>query len=131
VRDPNARILQRKKANYAARNDEIRLRWRDGVMEPETPAEPGRTAFGRVDSADLFMSLLDEFAAANRRVSDNSRSGNYAPRAFGKLPREQRYDYREADFRNAMEKLFRKQVIENVSYGRTSDMRLRIERVKD
>ena len=35
--DPNARLLERRKANYAARNDEVRLRWRGGVIEPERP----------------------------------------------------------------------------------------------
>jgi AAA domain len=32
--DPNGRILDRKKANYASRNDELRLRWHDGVIVP-------------------------------------------------------------------------------------------------
>jgi RecA-family ATPase len=130
-RDPNARLLQRKKANYAAREAEIKLRWRDGVMGPDPPLAPGQTPFGRLEAVDVFLSLLDEFDAAKRTVSDNPRSGNFAPRLFGRLPREQRHDYRDADFLNAMEKLFKKQLIENVSYGRASDMRSRIGRVKD
>ena len=61
VPDPNARILQRKKANYATRNDEIKLRWRNGVIEPEAPVSPGATAFGKIDVKDVFIGLLDEF----------------------------------------------------------------------
>ena len=62
VPDPNARVLQRKKANYATRNDEIKLRWRNGVIEPEAPVSPGATAFGKIDVKDVFVGLLDEFA---------------------------------------------------------------------
>jgi hypothetical protein len=37
--DPNARILERKKANYASRGDALKLRWRNGVIIPdEAPA---------------------------------------------------------------------------------------------
>ena len=126
--DPNARILQRKKANYAARHDELRLRWRNGVIEPEAPIEPGATPFGKVDVADVFLGLLDEFAAAKRAVSESSNASNFAPRIFGKLPRDQRHDYREPDFRRAMEKLFKAGLIENQDYGRPADMRRKIAR---
>ena len=124
--DPNARILQRRKANYAARNDEIRLRWRNGVIGPEAPRTPGATTFGRRDAKDVFLDLLGEFERAKRRVSEASRASNYAPKVFGRLPREQRCDYREPDFRVAMEQLFTSARIENVDYGRKSDMRRKI-----
>ena len=127
-RDPDARILDRKKANYAARNDEIKLRWRNGVIGPEVPVSPGSTAFGWLDVKDVFLGLLDQFAGMKRPLSDNSKAGNYAPRMFGKLPREQRHDYREADFNRAMERLFKSSAIENIDYGRPSDMRRMIVR---
>ena len=63
-----------------------------------------------------------------RPLSDNSKAGNYAPRTFGKLPREQRHDFREADFNRAMERLFKSGAIENVDYGRASDRRRMIAR---
>jgi RecA-family ATPase len=118
--DPNARILQRRKANYASRNDELRLRWRQGVIEPESPELPGATAFGRIPADDVFLDLLSEFEAQQRPVSASTRAGNFAPRLFGAVPREQRRDYRQADFRNAMERLFANHQIENVPYGRPS-----------
>jgi RecA-family ATPase len=127
--DPNARILQRKKANYAARNDEIKLRWRDGVIAPEALASPGVMLFGRREAREVFLDLLDEFAKMQRPLSDNAKAGNYAPRMFGRLPREQRHDYREADFNRAMEDLFRSRAIENRDYGRPSDLRKMIVRV--
>ncbi len=58
--DPNARILQRRKANYAARNDQIRLRWRNGVIMPEAAQAPGATAFGTRSASDVFLDLLHE-----------------------------------------------------------------------
>ena len=85
--DPNARVLERRKANYASRNDEIRLRWRNGVIGPE-PSEcaPGATAFRKLEAAGLFLNLVRDFEVQGRPLSVNSRSGNYAPRIFGKLP---------------------------------------------
>ena len=128
--DANARILQRRKANYAARNDELRLRWRNGVIGPEPPVSPGVTAFGKLDAGDLFLDLLDRFEQQNRPVSENARAGNYAPRLFGSVPREQRHDFREADFKTAMERLFATGKIENVEYGRKADLRHKIARIE-
>ena len=124
--DPDARVLERRKANYASRNDELRLRWRNGVIEPEAPESPGLTPFGKLDAWRVFLDLVRDFEAQGRPVSDNSRSGNYAPRIFGRLPRKQRYDFREADFRGAMETLFANGKIENAPYGRKSDERRKI-----
>ena len=95
--DPNVRILERKKANYASRGGMLRLRWRNGVIESEPPESPGTTVFGKLDAAGLFLSLVPEFDGQGRPVSANSRSGNYAPRVFGKLPARRRCECREAD----------------------------------
>ncbi len=124
--DPNARILERRKANYASRNDEVRLRWRQGVIEPEPPHAPGATSFGKLDAKDVFLSLIHEFDEQNRLLSANSRSGNYAPRLFGGLSRKQRHDFREADFKRAMEGLFAERKIANEPYGRRGDERQKI-----
>ena len=114
-------MLERRKANYAARNDELRLRWREGVIELERPDSPGLTAFGKVDAKDVFLALLRESQNQGRPVSANSRSGNYAPREFARKPREQRHDFKEGDFAKAMERLFSEGKIESVEYGRKSD----------
>jgi len=127
--DPNARVLERRKANYASRNDELRLRWRQGVIEPEAleaPESPGATPFGKVTAADVFLNLLRQFEERGRPLSVSTRAGNYAPRAFGQLPSKQRCAYREADFRHAMEWLFTEGKVENVPYGRKGDERRKI-----
>lgn len=124
--DPNARVLERRKANYASRNDELRLQWRNGVIGPEPRDLPGATPFGRLDAADVFLSLLREFEDQGRPLSVNTHASNFAPRAFGQLPAGRRCEYREADFRRAMEKLFSEGKIENAPYGRKGDERRKI-----
>jgi RecA-family ATPase len=124
--DPNARIIDRKKANYASRNDELRLRWRNGVIIPDTANEAGMTAMGKFDAKAVFLDLVREMDGQNRPVSSSPRSGNYAPREFEKLPSEHRYGFRKADFERAMNALFRDRKIENVPYGRKGDERTKI-----
>jgi RecA-family ATPase len=125
-RDDNARVLERRKANYAAARDEISLVWRVGCFELANLPKAGATPFGVIDAETTFLDLLRQFDASNRIVSDSKHAGNYAPRAFEELPREQRRGYRRADFAKAMNALFARQVIENVDYGRKSDERKKI-----
>ena len=124
--DPNARILERKKANYAARGNQIRLRWHNGVIVPDTVEEAGVTAMGRVDARAVFLSLVREMNEQNRPVSAKGQAPNYAPREFERLPNEQRYGFTRADFQRAMNALFRDGKIINVPYGRKGDERFRI-----
>jgi RecA-family ATPase len=98
--DENARILSRKKANYAARNETIKLVWNEGVFVVDRPdAELFRPAPDAV-----FMELLDAMTAEGRPVSHKPKANNYAPRAFAYRP--DRRGYRERDFERAMERLF-------------------------
>src|SRR4029077_9125467 len=53
--DPKARILERKKATYASRSDELRLVWRNGVIIPDEVSAPGMTAMGKVDVKAVFL----------------------------------------------------------------------------
>jgi RecA-family ATPase len=124
--DPDARLLERKKANYAARNDTLRLRWRDGVIVPDNQNAPGMTTFGRIDAKAVFLDLLREMTSQTRPVSSTGRASNYAPRMFEGLPSEQRHGLRQGDFERAMNALFNDRKIKNVSYGRKGDERTKI-----
>jgi putative DNA primase/helicase len=124
--DPNARILERKKANYAARGDQIRLRWHNGAIIPDRASEPGVTAMGKVDARAVFLDLVREMEVQNRPVSATARAPNYAPRLFETLPNEQRCGFRKADFERAMNTLLRDGKIKNVPYGRKGDARFKI-----
>ena len=125
--NPNIRFLERKKANYASRNDTLRLRWRDGVIVPDNQSNaPGMTAFGRIDAKAVFLDLVREMTDQNRPVSSTGRASNYAPRMFEGLPSEQRHDLRQGDFVKAMNALFNERKIQNISYGRKGDERTKI-----
>jgi RecA-family ATPase len=125
--DPMARIIERKKANYASRNDEIKLHWQNGVIVPDgASTTAGNSTFGKLDAKDVFLMLLREMTDQSRHVSSSSRAGNYAPREFEKLPSDHRYGFRRADFERAMNMLFRDEKIRNAPYGRKGDERTKI-----
>jgi RecA-family ATPase len=123
--DSNARILERRKANYAARNDALNLRWREGVIEPDGQ-ETSDMANGKADAEEVFLDLARDAERQNSTISDNTRAGNFAPRTFGRLPRDQRRGLTEADFTTAMARLLKSGRIENLPYGRAGDRRTRI-----
>jgi AAA domain len=54
--DSNKRILERKKANYAPRHEELPLRWQDGVFVRTDSPSP---ILGHVDKIDLEGRLCD------------------------------------------------------------------------
>jgi AAA domain len=116
--DPNARLLQRKKANYAKKEDELRLRWVNGVMVQDGMGGPGVTGTGApVSAVDVFLNLVRLMDLQGRPVSSiSSRAHNYAPREFDKLLPEQKCGFREKDFRTAMERLLASGKIYNVDY---------------
>jgi RecA-family ATPase len=123
--DYNARLLTRKKANDASVGDTIKLHWEDGLIIPDSP----RTGYFKRPVEDVFLTLLDEHYAANRDpLSENARAGNFAPRRFAHLPARKRDDYREPDFRRAMESLFTDRKIVSVDYGRPDRLRKKIIR---
>lgn len=114
--DPAARILARKKSNYAGRSDEIRLRWESGVFV--TDEDGTRATRERPDVDTVFLMLLDRFFYEDRKVSSAARSHNYAPRMFTQHP--ERQGYLQGDFIQAMNRLFARDEIEIKREGRAS-----------
>lgn len=112
--DENARILSRKKANYASRNETVKLLWNDGVFIID---RPGADIY-RPPAETVFLDLLDAMTAEGRRVSHKPRAGNYAPREFAR--RSGRHGYREADFARAMDCLFEERRIHVETGGKPS-----------
>jgi RecA-family ATPase len=108
--DPFARILYRKKANWAQREDEIKLRWCDGVFNPPIASTGILGSIQRRKARRIFLDML----ADSRPVSANNRAGNYAPKIFAKRP--DREGYAVADFERAMEDLFASKEIELETY---------------
>jgi RecA-family ATPase len=118
--DFNARLLERMKANYAARGEQLKLRWRCGVIIRDEPTQKGLTPAGRLAAAaDVFLTLLRKLESQNRPVSDSVNAGNYAPRLFAKQPPEERHDYTKKDFETAMHRLFSDGKVTKVEYLRS------------
>ena len=122
--DVDARILTRRRANYAAIGEEIKLQWRAGVLVPLNAAVRGASGIDRAAAESVFLELLATRWEQGVFVSHNSRSGNFAPKVFGKCA--ERQGYTTKDFEGAMGRLFDARRITAENYGRTSDMRQRI-----
>ena len=115
--DPNARVLTRKKANFASIGDMVRLHWKDGVIVPD---EPASSCFGR-SAEDVFLVLLDSVMAEGQKVSHKSKGGNFAPSIFMKRPSADREGYQRRDFERAMQALLKSRRIKIAPYGPPSD----------
>ena len=75
--DPHARLLTRKKANYASIGDMVKLHWARGVFLPDDFAS---SPFRR-PADDVFLALLTAHEGANRPpLSESKKAQNYAPR---------------------------------------------------
>jgi len=125
--DSSARILTRRKANYASIGDDIQLRWETGVLVTASTAgaAPGHLAAAEI----VFMNLLDRFAKEQRRVSESKNAGNFAPKVFSRAP--DRAGFGRKDFEQAMAALFAAGRIKMETYGRTGDARQQVVRVPD
>ena len=118
--DESARVLTKRKANYSTRGDEIRLRFRDGVLEREGGLGSGRGASrDRRNCEAVFLDLLDKVGPTGRHVGESRNSGNYAPRIFSQHPDRQGFTKR--DFEVAMNHLFASGQIHVEHYGKPSD----------
>ena len=131
--ETDVRLLQRRKANYAASHDEIPLRWVDGAFHPDgLPEGVGETQtlahIRQRNCEEVFLQLLGASSTAGRRVSDSKNAQNYAPRAFTKSP--DRRNYTRTDFERAMERLFADKKIKMESYGPPSAGTRHIVRVE-
>ena len=85
--DPDARLLQRRKANYASKIDEIRLRWFRGcfVSEDKADALGVGKLMAEAKAERVFTDLLAAFLAQGRDVSAHP-SVTYAPAVFASHP---------------------------------------------
>ena len=101
--DPLERILSRKKANYAIREETVELRWDSGVFV----RKDNSGIIGTIKRRTVERVFMDQLAAIKREgrhVSDNSRAPNFAPKLFAGRPDREGFKFQ--DFKRAMETLF-------------------------
>jgi len=111
--DPNSpRLLEFMKSNYSALAKPVRLKWRDGLLLPDTVASP--SGYERAASEDqaqtIFLQLLDRYNGQDRTVSPKAQANNYAPTEFAgqaeAKPLHKDKGRRKQMFKTAMDALF-------------------------
>lgn len=117
--DETERILTRKKANYAGAGDSLTLNWRDGVLVANPPPDGVFAGMEGRNAERVFLDQLAALTIEGRHLSENSHSGNYAPKLFAKRP--DREGFNRPDFAKAMERLFVDSRIRVEPYGRPGD----------
>jgi RecA-family ATPase len=123
--DPDLRSLARRKSNAARRDDEIRLRWDDGVFVAVSPAPGGLLdLIEQQDCEQLFLEFLEQAERSGRRLSDSKHAANtWTPRVFAQDPRQRKF--RVKAFGGAMARLFATGRIEMLGKGRDRRMVVR------
>jgi len=101
-----------KKSNYGAGDVEIETCWQDGVFVPiEDTGASAEVVLAQ--SKEIFLRLLKDYTAENRRV--NAKSGpNYAPTVFDGDHRAE--GCTKGDFKRAMNTLLSEGAIRNENY---------------
>ncbi len=102
--DDCERILQHKKSNYGPENDDIRLRWNDGVFVAITEETGVIGSIKRGNAETVFMECLDTLTEQGRHVTDAANSPRFAPKQISQMPGASGYSKKE--FKSAMERLF-------------------------
>jgi len=125
--DVDLREIFWKKSNYGPVSESIVLRWKDGLFLPVRSASQG--SFDAIAQAaladDVFLTLLKRLTKANRWVSDKP-SANYAPAKFAEEQEAKKAGIGNAALKAAMLRLFKAEVIWNLSYGKPGRHSFRI-----
>lgn len=129
-KDPDTRILEFKKNQYAKRGDSIRLRFEGGIFVADDLPSDGDS--GEPSAADqraeqLFLDLLDRFDEAGRNVCDKPGT-SYAPARFADEPEAKAARLNKKAIGAAMSRLFAARRIRVVTEGPQSKQRTRIVR---
>ena len=97
------RVLSRMKANYASADASIEMLWRDGVFTHVNPPQGILDVMEKRTAQSAFLDGLDALTDAGQYLSDNPRSGNYAPRLIKQTPHGKRI--KQTEFAGAMQRL--------------------------
>ena len=124
--DDAERVLQRVKSNYSSTGDSLDLIWRDGVFQPVATPQGLFAGMATRNAETAFLDGLDALTRAGRNLSDNSHSGNYAPKLIMRTVHGKRHKLQE--LAGAMERLFSDGKIRVEDYGPDSKRRARIAR---
>lgn len=118
--DPDLRELEFMKSNYGRVAEMVPLRWQDGLFVPVARLSLLEDIAAMKMAEEVFMTLLDRFAKAGRKVSDKPTSNNYAPTVFAAEAEAKAAKLDKAAFAETMRRLFAKEEIALEGYGSKS-----------
>jgi RecA-family ATPase len=121
--DPNVRVLQVMKANYASTGERITVRWTDGVFVAEDEHKPTFDLAAERRAIEVFLDLLDTYAKEGRPVSA-SPSATFAPTLFAADHRSRKAS--KVALQHAMNVLLEKGEIQVEEFGPPSKRRSRL-----
>lgn len=125
--DQDHRTLARRKANYARAEDQMIVRYSDGVFVRDDEPSGIVGAIHQRNAETVFLEALDTLAKQGVEVSE-IRQGQYAPKVMARMPQTNGYKQNQLD--RAMVSLFGSGQIELEHYGPPSRRRRRIIRSK-
>lgn len=76
--DPNGRILELMKANYAPTGTWVRVTYQDGLWVPVLGASGGAEPVGSGTQRDVVLDVMKRLVSQGRNLSPNTRAGNDA-----------------------------------------------------
>ena len=127
--DERERVLERKKSNYASADDRIELLWRDGVFTHVNPPQGVLAGMENRNAQSAFLDALDALVQAGQNLSDNSKSGNYAPKLIKKTPHGRRF--KQGELEGAMQRLLSDGEIKIEEYKTAGKSHSRIVRAEE
>ena len=124
--DNDMRELKVMKANYAAKGEAVRVRWKKGVFVPEGSVGSLERVAAEAVIDNVFLQCLDARTAQKITVSHKG-STNFAPKNFEGMPEAK--GYRRTALAAAMERLLHVHRIEVETTGPPSRKRYALVRV--
>jgi len=105
--ESDLRELQFKKNQYGPLGESVVLRWRNGLFLPE-PGIGGLEKIAREARTDeMFVDLLDRFAAGGRNTCEKPNAPTYAPTLFAKESEANKQGIRKVRLRSGHASAFR------------------------
>jgi RecA-family ATPase len=128
-KNSNVRELEFKKNQYGPMSETVVLTYRDGLFLPVAAQSPLDKLAREAKVDELFISSLQRFADDGRNVGESLKAHNYAPRLFAAEPEAKKERISEAEFGDAMRRLFAAKKIRVEQYGRPSKPYYRLVRI--
>jgi RecA-family ATPase len=122
--DAGLRVLECKKNNYGPLTASIPIRWQEGVFVVAAKDAFDQTV-AEVHAEEVFLTLLRQFAAQGRNVTDKH-SPSYAPARFAEQTEARSGGLNTKALAAAMDRLFTAGRIKAVTEGPPSRLRTRL-----